>query len=519
MNRARRVLCFTVTICLLLTCSFATGCSDKVRGRYFSGAAEEYYQELVAAGFPPDYASALTELHLLHPDWSFVPLDISSTNKDYDWDYVIGQETAEADRSMIYGSEKYSAYHEKNDPYRTASSCQASAEAVAYFMDPRNFLNETDIFQFLDLSASSNATLQAVEAVLRGTFMDGAVLENGKTYAQNFYEAGMTLGVYPVYLAVKARQEQGAEGTSPIISGTCGDTLWYFCTSGMTTTESGAAINAPSAGSVSQSALRSLNGYYNIYNVSAYGNGVYEIYKRAMERAKTGSAQMRDAWGGDASWNTLWKSIWGGALFIKESYVDRYQSTPYLQKFNVDGRSGRNFWGQYAQNVADALSQSRILFQTFTELETLDGAYTFLIPVYQNMPLASSIDPAFGKCDYVACATEKYDYAVKFTSPVEGERKSGAIYTSQKVKRGKSLALAGTIWHEYGVDGIEYSIDGGEWHCVSEAESMNFSVPFDYKKGSEHILVIRGVANYDAGNPTKKSNQTFLCAVIYVTVK
>ena len=56
------------------------------------------------------------------------------------------------------------------------------------FVSPKgvNFLNETDIFQFYTLSGGENGTIDAVEAVLAGTFMENAVLENGMTYASYF---------------------------------------------------------------------------------------------------------------------------------------------------------------------------------------------------------------------------------------------------------------------------------------------------------------------------------------------
>ncbi len=518
LRRRRRIFACILALCLAFTCSCVSGCGGLKTESYFEGDALSYYQSLIAEGFPADYATALTELHLLHPTWTFHALNISETDARFDWSYVIRQEIAEPDRSMINGSDQYSAYHHRDDPYRSAGSCQASREAVAYFMDPRNFLNETDIFQFFDLSASKNTSISAVEAVLVGTFMEGTVLENGKTYAQNFYEIGAELGVDPVYLAVKARQEQGTRGASPVISGTCGTTLWNFCVSGKQTTEDGAMIYAPRVDDVSKGELLALDGYYNIYNIGAYGNGVYEIYQKAMLRAQTGSDRMRAAWGGDASWNTVWKSVYGGALFIKESYIDRYQSTPYLQKFNVDGRSGRNFWGQYAQNIADALSQSRILFQAVCDIGALDGAYTFLIPVYRGMSEHPSRDPALGFCRSVAQATDRYTYSVAITDPEKGEAKNGALYGSVRIKQGKALAVVGNVSHHYGIRAIEYAIDGGKWQPVSANGEMNFSVYVGDTKGETHILVIRGIADYDKTDSAKKSNQTVLCAVLYITV-
>ena len=60
-----------VLVCIALVAVLIGGIVFVVSGntRYFEGEAEEYYQSLVAAGFPEDYARPLTELHLLHPEW------------------------------------------------------------------------------------------------------------------------------------------------------------------------------------------------------------------------------------------------------------------------------------------------------------------------------------------------------------------------------------------------------------------------------------------------------------------
>jgi hypothetical protein len=55
-------------------------------------------------------------------------------------------------------------------------------------MDPRNFLDEQRIFQFEALQFTGNYTAKDVANSIKGTFMDGVTLENGKTYAQNFYD-------------------------------------------------------------------------------------------------------------------------------------------------------------------------------------------------------------------------------------------------------------------------------------------------------------------------------------------
>ncbi len=485
----------------------------------FEGALGEYYDALLEEGFPSDYAKALTELHLLHPTWSFEPLLITEGNATYTWDYVIEKETEDPETNLIFASAAYAPYrHPTNQTQYDSGHYQASAETVEYFMDPRNFLNETDVFQFFDLSDASLDSIQAVEAVLKGTFMENALLENGKTYAAYFCEAGAALGVNPVYLAVKVRQEQGSQGTSPIISGECGSLLAEYYTNQTEKTSGGLSVLPPSSGHTAEQ-LSSYDGYYNFFNVGASGNGVFSIYYNAMKRAKAGTEQAASSWGGDPSWNTKWKALYGGAYVLKTSYIDRYQSTVYLQKFNVDSRaSDRNFWGQYMQNVAGAVSEARTLYTSFAAIDGMDLPLRFSIPVYGGMPQAPCKDPANGSCAATVAATEKYDHSAFFASPVEDRIENAPIYHKMEIQYGEQVSFSGVLTHSYGVTGTEYSVDGGDWIKASSEGSFAFTPARDLLKAGSHILVIRGNANFDIDNSSKKESYQFLSGVFYVNV-
>lgn len=506
-------------VCIALAACLVGGIVFVVSGntRYFEGEAEEYYESLLAAGFPEDYARPLTELHLLHPEWTFEPLLITEGNSLYRWDYVIDQETKEPETNLISGSDDYRAYrHSLNFDTYDSGYYQASKAAVEYFMDPRNFLNETDIFQFYDLSSAHSVGMDEVAAVLDGTFMADAALENGKTYAEYFIEVGEALNVNPVYLAVKARQEQGSKGESPVLGGKCGTLLAEYYENGTQTSLEGNKVLAPTEGYSSEE-LKALDGYYNLFNIKASGNGLFAIYHSAMKRAQSGTEAMTDAWGSPA-WNTLWKSLYGGAYTIKTSFIDRYQNTIYLQKFNVDSRAAdRNFWGQYMQNVAGSLTESRTLFGAFASSGVLDGSCSFVIPVYEGMPKNACKDPAGGRCSYLAQATEKYDSSAFFSEPIL-QTSSETVYDTIRVYEGKSLRLRGIMTHSYGVKSIEYRWDNGEWQTLCEDGKFDVTLPVSFEVGTSHILTLRTVAEYDHNVSTKKSSYTVLSAVFYVNV-
>ncbi len=486
--------------------------------RFFSGYAAEYRQNLIDQGFPEDYASALTELHLLHPAWEFEPLLISQEEPTYTWSYVNKKETENPETNLISAADTYKAYrHPTNRELYDSGYYQASPATVAYFMDPRNFLNECDIFQFFDLSSGAETPVAAVEAVLAGTFMENATLENGMTYAAYFCALGQELGVHPVYLAVKVRQEQGGAGTSPVISGTCGDLLWDYYKNQTETTTGGSQILPPSEGHTEEE-LKALNGHYNMMNVGAGGKGVFQIYLGAMNRAVKGTEDMSGIWG-SPSWNTKWKSIYGGAHVLKESYIDAYQSTIYLQKFNVDSRAGsKNFWKQYMQAIGGGMTEGRSLYASFAATGALDSPCKFLIPVYSDMPSSPAPDPAGGNCAQLAVATERYEYGMNLSSPQKITAQNETLYANTTGIAGQMLSLTATVSHSYGVSGIEYRWDSGEWQTLTPDEKIKIDLPVNFLKNTEHILLVRTSAAYDHENSLKKSSRYVLSAVIYVEV-
>ncbi len=515
MKNKRKSIIIIASTCVLLTILIVTGIIFHVSGedRYFEGEAAVYYQSLLDAGFPEDYAVSLTELHLLHPEWHFVPLKITQLDSDYTWDYVIQKETEDESNNLISPAESHIPYrHPFNLTPYDSGMYAASVAAVEYFMDPRNFLNETDIFQFYDFSSVEGTSKTAVEAVLKSTFMENATLDNGVLYADYFMQVGEEVGVNPLYLAVMARQEQGVNGTSPLLFGECGTLLNDYYINGSTD------AGAPSEGYTSEELL-ALDGLYNFFNSNATGNGRFSIYYNALKRAARGTEHMSELWGGSPAWNTLWKSLWGGAYSFKTSYIDRYQNTIYLKKFNVDARSNRNFWGQYMQNVGGALTESRILYSAFASVDNLDTACTFLIPVYAGMPATVCRDPASGSCSYLARADQKYHYAFDATDPIGKAVENMPLYNSVELPAGGLLKLDGELSHSYGISHMEYRWDNGDWIRIDSTSEVKLSLPLDFSPGSSHILTLRGKAAYDHDDSAKKCNSYFLAAVIYVNIE
>ena len=134
-----------------------------------------YSFETSIKGFPDSYKPYLRNLHKKYPKWKFVPY-----NTGINFNTAVENELKD-DRSLIEKS--YSKYLKSTEPgdYNASTGAYiakdgsswvtASKVAVQYFMDPRNFLNDTHIYQFEKLAYDSTQTASGVEAVLEGSFM------------------------------------------------------------------------------------------------------------------------------------------------------------------------------------------------------------------------------------------------------------------------------------------------------------------------------------------------------------
>ncbi|MBQ8983570.1 MAG: DUF4214 domain-containing protein [Lachnospiraceae bacterium] len=305
--------------------------------------------ESAIAAFPDSYKDSLRKLHSAHPNWVFVP-QITKV----DWNKFITAEMVQ-DRSLVersmddsYKGKQSWAYNPETGEYYGRSGynwVQASQEAVEYFADPRNFLKERDIFQFELLTYNSNYQTEAgVEAIISGTFMSNTMMPDDiVTYAKGFCLAGAQTNVSPYMLAARVRQEQGGAGTSPLISG-----------------------NYPG-----------YEGYYNFFNIHAYGNTEEEIYINGLSYAR------------DNGWTSRYNSIAGGANVLGSSYITKGQDTLYLQKFDVDNSYYGLFSHQYMQNIRGAYNEGRTAYQAYSNMGILNNNFVFKIPVYQNMPLTA----------------------------------------------------------------------------------------------------------------------------------
>ncbi len=310
---------------------------------------DEEFEKLIAE-FPEGYKNSLRILHSKHPKWQFEPV-----NTGLEWSSALAAESS-VGKNLVsknsiasWKSTAPQAYNQATNQWYTfdgGSWASASPELIAYYMDPRNFLNESGIYMFEKLDYSETQTTASVSKMLTGTFMSGEVTDTDGTtfsYAEKFREVGEATGVSPYLLAGRALQEMGIKGASQSCTGK----------------------------------VAGYEGYFNFFNVGAYAYSGRSATINGLIYA-TGSDEnyMRP-------WNTRARSIYGGGKYLAEKYVSKGQNTLYFQKFNVVNRENTLYSHQYMSNIQAASSESSRL-----QLAYLgdDEVLKFRIPYYNNMP-------------------------------------------------------------------------------------------------------------------------------------
>ena len=444
-------------------------------GAFVSASAASFETEMLNKGFPASYTKLLSALHRDHPYWQFEPVLVTSMNSQYTFDYVVSQEDV-GSRNLVTtsswapspwtsaGNANYSPYYHPDDTTLYDSGWRrASNAAVRYFLDPRNFLNDVDVFIFESLEYNFGIhTLERVGNTLSGSFMgNGAACDNGISYAQHIFNCGVQYNVSPVALAGRLKQEQGV-GNSPLVKGTLGTTLYnYYINKPDTDGRSPVWGSVKKTDVFDTAALLGYDGLYNFFNIGASGNGRFAIYLNAAKEAASGG------------WNTKAKAITGGAEKFAQKYVGGYQYTLYFQKFNTDPRSTRNFWGQYMQNIAGALTEGRTARKTYADSGILERAFVFKIPVYGGMPDSPCPDPAGGNSYYSPSAsTGPTIFSLQATvSGGNGVVHFGNNVTSAQVAAGTLINFGTTPADGYKVskiliNGVETAVNNGGADCV-----------------------------------------------------
>ena len=291
----------------------------------------------------PGIAEAVDTLTSQHPNWQFEVLYTgidfyTAVQGEYEH-YTVDDSTGKRQYANLVDTNVYNGAWIAPNPVVTGNWAQASYNGIAYFMDPRNFLNDTDAFQFVDLSDyyNSGATLESIQYQVNGTFLNN--------FAEDVRISCEHKNVNPYYILARLFQEQGKNGSATIYMDG-GDGKQYF----------------------------------NPFNIGAVnGNDVATALAKAKEQG----------------WDSMQKGIEGGIGFIRQNYLDANQNTLYLNKFDVNPNSPGGFYThQYMQNLSAAYSEARTFRSAYVDTGTLDNTIKFIIPVYENMPTQPAGKPS-----------------------------------------------------------------------------------------------------------------------------
>ena len=284
----------------------------------------------------PGFKAKLDAIKRERPGWK-----IRIMETGLDWNEVIRREgdgVGRSPRSLVQG--KYGEWIVSNQTYDNGSWRAASDKAISYVMDPRNWLNpnNSSILQFMQLSYFEVSD-ENVKTALKDTFFDN--MDNARII--NNVSRDYNINVF--FVVARIIQEQGYKGSA----------TWKMDSDGKS--------------------------YYNPFNINASGNGVSEIIKNALQRAK------------DKGWDTFEKGLRGGIEKIGTDYINEKQDTLYLQKFDVESK-GTLYSHQYMQNIDAPRTEASILKSKMDKINgVLDNNVVLLIPVYNNMPATPAAEP------------------------------------------------------------------------------------------------------------------------------
>ena len=351
----------------------------------------------------PQIKEILQQLKNEHPNWNFKIL-----YTDIEWSEAIANEyvghgssprnLVPANNAKYDGAWICSACGKKT--YDSGSWHCASEAAIAYMLDPRNSANYSDIFQFMELTYY-DCDINTIRTMVANTFL------NNESYINAIISAGQKYNVNPYYIVARILQEQGNGGS---------------------TLSSGAGYNGQYVG------------YYNVFNIGATGSGKEAVILNGLKKAQQNG------------WDTLEKSIDGGVSIIASSYIAKGQNTLYFQKFDVENSDGNLYWHQYMTNILAAQSEGATLRKTFESVGSINAGYTFIIPVFKNMPSSASPRPSTTLDEELPTNTElvkvNVTNSLRLRNEPNGPTTVGWVYKDEIITRLSkgTEKIAGTYW-------------------------------------------------------------------------
>ncbi len=166
----------------------------KFSASYTNDSSFESY--LSDQGFPDSYKDSLRQLHAEYPNWVF-----KAQHTNLEWETVISNESL-VGRNLVYTGSISSWKSTADGAYNwdtstwpgfdSSSYVAASEGIIRYYMDPRNFLDDKYVFQFLVHSYNeSSHTAQELSTMVQGTFLGSGTVTGG---SENQGSGGISQG-------------------------------------------------------------------------------------------------------------------------------------------------------------------------------------------------------------------------------------------------------------------------------------------------------------------------------------
>ncbi len=279
--------------------------------------ATTYNQTWASSGFPASYYPYLTYLKAKYPKATFTAV---KTNTNF-YDAVLSESGSN------YIQTKDTNLVTSTKMVETGGWYNAKNETIAFYLDPRNFLNEKTIFIFEDNKYTSDGH---TSNVVKSVFSSGSL----STYSASFVSSGSSVNLSPVHLATRVRQEVGINGNKATVGP-----------------------------------------YYNFFNIGAYSS-CSDPLLCGLTYAK------------NSGWDTPVKSITAGANLLKSNYYNNNQKTRYYEKFNVINGKYSN---QYMTNINAPVAESTTAYENYIKNNVTNSSWNFIIPVFNNMPSVTSL--------------------------------------------------------------------------------------------------------------------------------
>lgn len=434
-----RFLAFILLILIVFSFVQIFFVKSEVNAAGLSGSYTQYIKSGISA-FPESYQKKLAYLKYLHPNWQF-----KAYYTGIDWNELTSSAAENQCLKNTVSKENFidpSALCICGRSGDVGYYC-ASAKMVNFYLDPRNFMGEAMIFQFLDLANGSGVTRDVVASATKDTYL--------AQYVDDIMSAAQEAQINPLHIVATIFQELGRTGTPRAISGT----------------------------------VPGYEGLYNFYSYGATdGDGAVE---RGLAKAR------------ECGWTSpRYALIDGAKRVLANNYISAGQTTKYFYKFDVVGNEilteamGKKtynleyFYGhQYMTNLRDPSSQAGSLFDIYAGNKILDESLTFTIPVYNNMPdsvpVPTTVSASSDRLYYIDSAKK---YGVAFRKTAGGES-MGHLYKDTVVE---------VLWNEGSWSRVRFnratSYDAGNKRWNSETvegyvsneyvTNINYEIP-DYR--------------------------------------